>query len=130
MAHEEKSRLLGMSFGTARARLDRDLLYALACELGRTKCFRCSKHIERENFSVDHKVNWSAASDPAVAYFDLSNIAFSHQRCNSGFRELPEHGKGGYDRGCRCEVCRTAKRGARAPYDSVKREKRYEKYGT
>lgn len=130
MAHEEKSRLLGMSFGTARARLDRDLLYAMAKELDRLNCFRCSKHVERENFSVDHKKNWSVAVDPVTAYFDLTNIAFSHQRCNSGHTEQPEHSKGAYDRGCRCDICCMAKRNARAPYDPAKREQRYLRYGT
>lgn len=84
MAHEKKSRLLGMSFGTARARLDRDLLFKLATEIGHT-CFRCEQPLVRDNFSIDHKENWSIADDPQKAYFNLENIAFSHSACNAAY---------------------------------------------
>ena len=84
MAHEKKSQLLGMSFGTARARLDRDILFVLAVQLGH-KCYRCNGDLVRDNFSVDHKDNWSIAENPKEAYFDLNNIAFSHSTCNAAF---------------------------------------------
>lgn len=82
MAHEKKSQLLGMSFITARYRLDRDLLFKFAVQLGH-KCYRCQGELTREDFSVDHVENWSTASNPVEAYFDTNNIAFSHIHCNT-----------------------------------------------
>lgn len=78
----KKSQLLGMSFHTARGRLERDLLFKFATQLGHT-CFRCQQPMLRDNFSVDHKHNWSVAASPVQAYFDLENIAFSHIHCNA-----------------------------------------------
>jgi len=77
-----KSKLLGMSFHTARARLERDLLFKFATELGHV-CYRCQQPMPRDNFSVDHMENWSTAESPIKAYFDLKNVAFSHIHCNA-----------------------------------------------
>lgn len=77
-----RSLKLGMNFMTARGALQRDLLFKFAVDAGHT-CFRCGEQLERENFSIDHKSNWSEAEDPKKAYFDLDNIAFSHHRCNA-----------------------------------------------
>lgn len=70
-----------MSFGTAHARLDRDLLFMLAVGAGH-RCHRCGDALTRETFSVEHKKPWAAQPDPKAAFFDLSNIAFSHASCN------------------------------------------------
>jgi hypothetical protein len=35
-----------------------------------------------ENFTIEHKSAWQKALDPIAAFFDLSNISFSHHRCN------------------------------------------------
>lgn len=133
MAHEKKSRLLGMNFVTARNRLDRDLLFQFATQLGH-KCYRCGGELTRDSFSVDHKENWSAADDPVKAFFALDNIAFSHIRCNTAERTKRvrnnDHGLYRYDRyGCRCNVCKTAKAESYT-YDKDKRRARYVKYGT
>jgi hypothetical protein len=122
-----KSAKLGMNFGSARSRLDRDLLFKLAVEAGYT-CFRCGRHLDRESFSVDHKKHWSTAEDPKAAFFDLDNVAFSHLHCNSGNTSRKrEHS---YAQGCRCPECRSEKQGQRSTYDANKRHDRYVKYGT
>ncbi|WNL50867.1 HNH endonuclease [Xanthomonas phage Murka] len=131
IARKNKGELLGMSFGTARARLDRDLLFKFAVSLGHV-CHRCGKDLDRDSFSVDHVTNWSVSSDPFNSFFDLDNIAFSHFECNSGFRSNTgiAHGKGGYEGGCRCDTCRAAKRAARSDYSKQARRDRYLKHGT
>ena len=80
-ANARKSRALGMSFGTARSRLDRDLVYHFAVAAGH-KCFRCGGQLTREDFSVDHKRAWLNAENPKQTFFSLENIAFSHLHCN------------------------------------------------
>ena len=133
MAHERKSQLLGMNFVTARNRLDRDLLFKFALLLGH-KCYRCGGELVREDFSVDHKENWSEAADPVRAFFDLDNIAFSHIHCNTKEmhtrRTQDKHNANTYrNKGCRCDECKKAVM-ANFVYDSKARGARYLKYGT
>jgi hypothetical protein len=90
MAHEKKSQLLGMSFMTARGRLERDLLFKLAVAAGYC-CFRCGGPLTRDTFSVEHKKPWAHETDPKAAFFDLENVAFSHGECNH--REMIERHK-------------------------------------
>ena len=78
-----KAELLGMPFGTAQGKLKKALLFELAGLLGRLGCYRCNEKIESiDVFSIEHKMPWGAAKDPAKVFFDLGNIAFSHIRCN------------------------------------------------
>lgn len=72
-----------MSYSTATYRLYRQIMFAMAQELERDFCFRCDKQIVRiGDFTVEHKLPWLDV-DPAL-FWDLENIAFSHQKCNSG----------------------------------------------
>jgi hypothetical protein len=83
MGNLEKAAKLGMPFGTATGRLRKALLYDLAKKCGADVCFRCSEAIETlEEFSIEHKISWFNANDPAAAFFDLENVAFSHILCN------------------------------------------------
>lgn len=72
---------LGMNYSTAAHRLRTDILYAFAIAAGH-RCHRCSKALTRDTFSIEHKVSWLDSEDPLKLYFDLDNIAFSHQSCN------------------------------------------------
>lgn len=123
-----KSRKLGMNFGTARARLERDLLFQMAVAAGHT-CYRCGGPLDRENFSLDHKQNWGSAENPKRAFFDLQNVAFSHHHCNSAHTDK-RRGECCYQNGCRCAKCLAQKARYRGPYDADKRRGRYVKYGT
>jgi hypothetical protein len=108
-----RTQALGIPFGTARARLLRNLLYEFACRLGLDDCYRCGEKIESaEVFSVEHKEPWLDSPNPLGVYLELDNIAFSHTNCNSGARRpLFKHGTtSGFARGCRCLSCVEAKR--------------------
>lgn len=82
---EYKASLLGMPFGTASHRLRKAILFRLLQRLGEDLCFRCGEQIASvEVLSVEHKEAWQSALDPSAAFFDLSNISFSHLSCNIG----------------------------------------------
>lgn len=75
---------LGMNHSTASNRLVKDILYSLIVETGKDICYQCNEKIKRENLSIEHKVPWLDSENPPEMYFDLSNIAFSHLKCNVG----------------------------------------------
>lgn len=80
---KDRSDQLGESFGAARNRLHRNLLYHLATRLDMLSCYKCKQHIDTvEVFTIEHMKPWQRQEDPIKAFFDLSNIAFSHARCN------------------------------------------------
>lgn len=73
---------LGMPIGTASNRLKKMVLLKLLRELKRDSCLRCSGIIESaKDLAIDHKRPWLDVS--AHLFWDLSNIGFSHSRCNS-----------------------------------------------
>lgn len=79
---KKKTQQLGTSYITAVYRLQRRLLFKMAQQLGLDICHRCGKQIEvLEQFSVEHKQPWLDVSPDL--FWDLDNVAFSHQRCNS-----------------------------------------------
>lgn len=84
---DKKSDQLGIPFGTANGRLRKILLFSLAKKLGLDVCFRCrDKIILLEDFTIDHKIPWLDSTEPTILFFDIDNIAFSHNRCNVGDR--------------------------------------------
>lgn len=85
---KNKHALLSMNFSTASHRLRMDLLYAFVIQAGHS-CYRCGKALSRETFSIEHKEPWMKSFDPVKAFFDLSNIAFSHKSCNYAAGERP-----------------------------------------
>lgn len=92
------------------------LLFKYVQLAGHDVCHRCQRKIESiTDFSIEHRAAWQRAADPKSAFFDLEDIAFSHLRCNvaagNQSREYPvKHGTNkGYDRGCRCEECKSVK---------------------
>ncbi len=78
MSNKKKNQL-GMNASTASARLIKDILFS---KISHEKCFRCGKLMERDNFSIDHKIAWLNTENPLDLFFDLDNIAFSHLKCN------------------------------------------------
>lgn len=83
----EKERQLGLHPATAANRLKVDLLHSFAVQLGH-KCYRCGGVLDRETFSVEHKVPWLHTDNPTEMFFDLGNIAFSHLSCNVGNKRI------------------------------------------
>jgi len=114
--NNKRAEQLGMPIGTASNRLRKMILFSLIQELHRNICFRCSKPIENiDDFSIEHKIAWLDSENPIGLFFDLNNISFSHMSCNSGAGRRKEagplkHGTHyGYQQGCRCLECKTAK---------------------
>lgn len=79
---------LGVDPGTAAHQLRADILFKFVKMAG-YKCYRCYKKLTRETFSIDHKISWLDSDNPTKLFFDLNNITFSHQSCNSGAGRRP-----------------------------------------
>lgn len=72
-----------MSHGKAGYILRKSIMFSLVKELSKNKCFRCNKTIDYVGeFSIDHILDWETSSNPKELFFDLSNITFSHLKCN------------------------------------------------
>ncbi len=77
-----KSAFLGMPHGTAVGRLRKQILFMLLEKLDETTCFKCNLPIKTsEELSIEHKLPWEGRS--VELFWDLSNIAFSHLKCNT-----------------------------------------------
>jgi len=112
MENSNKKRFeqLGMPIGTAQNKLRKLVMFQLIKKLGLNVCFQCKKEIEKsDDLSIEHKIPWLDSKNPKELFFDLNNIAFSHQSCNysAGRHALPEHGtRNMYENHeCRCELC-------------------------
>lgn len=127
----KKHEQLGMNPSTASNRLVKDILFQFIHE-GGIPCFRCEMPMTRQNFSIEHKTPWLDSENPRELFFDLSNIAFSHLKCNIEDRRVPRTAKCGtnskYTSGCRCDACKAARAEyARKNYNPAYRKARYQK---
>ena len=134
MSKQKKTLQLGMNPSTASGRLVKDTLFRLAVELGH-KCFQCGEDLERDSFSIEHKEPWLDSTNPKATFFDQDNIAFSHLSCNIGQGRrgtTPCPSNAAYNRGCRCDGCKAARRakGQSSPYCKDARKERYLRLGT
>jgi hypothetical protein len=81
--NEKRSRLLGQPYGTATSKLRKMLLFQSVKMLGADRCYRCENPIVNiDEFSIEHMISWQGAANPREAFFDLSNITYSHLSCN------------------------------------------------
>lgn len=134
MAQNTKHKQLGMNASTASAILLKDILFRYI-EKDNINCFRCNSPMTRENFSVDHKEPWLHSDNPKDLFFNLSNVSFSHLKCNIAAgrkRKEATHGGATYykNKKCRCEECMTwYKNQPRPVYDSKKRREQYQRTG-
>jgi len=83
-----KNESLGMNHSTASGRLLKDILFNFISE-NDTVCYHCEKEMTRDNFSIEHIVPWLYAENALELFFDLSNISFSHLKCNVSKRRIP-----------------------------------------
>jgi hypothetical protein len=125
----KKKLQLGMHPSTAAHKLRKMIMFELVKQVGLGRCYRCKEKIENvEDLSVEHILPWLDSVNPRKLYFDLSNITFSHLKCNvashryntsseklSKASEKRWEGKrlgcgttAAYQRGCRCEKCKKA----------------------
>lgn len=110
-SNEKKTKALGINYSTACSRLKKNIMFDLIKRLNLNNCYRCNKEIlEVETLSIDHKEAWLGGPEK---FWDLNNIAFSHNSCNSSHgNTLPrderwKHGDYGYRiKKCRCNICR------------------------
>ena len=122
-SNKRKYELLGIPYGTAQHQLRKKIMFEMMQKLERDICYRCNKKIDNiDELSVEHKEAWQQAENPIDAFYNLDNIAFSHLKCNMNAAKKPEkqpiiHGTvSGYEKGCRCDGCRNAKRLRAANY--------------
>ena len=128
-SNKKRTEQLGMNVSTAQNRLRKKILFMLIQRLKLDQCYRCKKLIvEESDLSIEHKRPWF--DEDTRLFWDMGNIAFSHLGCNSsatrymtkkglkkyikkiGNREKEEGhypSRTWYDRGCRCDACRTVK---------------------
>ena len=87
---QKKREQLGMDDSTASHKLRKLILFSLVRQTAQDFCFRCQTKIETvEELSIEHKTPWLDSSNPISTFFDLTNIAFSHLRCNIADRRKP-----------------------------------------
>ena len=79
----KKKQQLGMNTSTATNRLTRDLLFKFIVLSGKNECYRCKQPMTRQEFSIEHVTPWLDSEDPVGLFFDLDNVSFSHQKCNT-----------------------------------------------
>ena len=78
---QRRAEILGMPFGTACNRLRRMVMFMLLQRHEENVCFKCGKLIlKADDLSLEHKEAWLGRG--ASLFWDLNNIAFSHQKCN------------------------------------------------
>ena len=87
--HRKQSQQLGMSYGTAASRLRKLVLFDTLKRHDENVCFQCGLSIESAaELSIEHKQPWLDVS--ADLFWDMSNIAFSHLRCNRPNRPISD----------------------------------------
>ncbi len=79
----EKETQLNMSLGKARNILVKSLMFDMAKKCNLDICFKCNQKItDIKDFTIEHKKEWLHSENPQDLYFNLNNIAFSHNICN------------------------------------------------
>jgi hypothetical protein len=79
--HRNMSTQLGMPRGTASNRLRKMVLFDVLKRHKENICVRCKSDIESvEELSIEHVKPWE--HEDTALFWDLTNIAFSHLRCN------------------------------------------------
>ncbi len=83
MANEERTKQLGMPYGTAYNKLRKAIMFDLVKKCGLDTCCKCGKKIEKiDELSIEHLTPWMHADNAVELFFDMDNISFSHLKCN------------------------------------------------
>lgn len=114
MKRDYSSQLGYKSVAHANRVLMKDLVYHFIFKLGLNKCYRCGGTLDRDDFTIDHKIPWRHSDNPLELFFNIENVKFSHFSCNSANARQPlknnTHGHNRYTRGCRCDLCKEGHR--------------------
>lgn len=130
MSSDKKRQQLGMNPSTARSRLVQDVLWMLIEKSGMNVCHQCGEPMCRDTFSIEHKDPWLDSDDPIAMYFDLQNVGFSHQGCNSGAARRPhKHATREIAYQKKLESNQRSKQKLRV-YDPQERAARYQRIGS
>lgn len=107
----KKKSQLGMPFGTASNRLRKLVMFDLLKQLNKNFCYKCRKEIMSEkDLSIEHIINYLDSENTVGLFFDITNISFSHLKCNVGSarqtKSITHPSLAAYKhRGCRCDEC-------------------------
>lgn len=76
---------------------------------------------------MDHKIPWRDENNAKDLFFDLNNVSFSHQKCNSGATRMKgKHPSAyAYKQGCRCSECKQLYSEAKNRYRKSKKIKKF-----
>lgn len=85
----KKNKQLGMNHSTASNRLVKDLLWSYIVKEEQNFCYHCNEEMDRESFSIEHKIPWLDSEEPKTLFFELENISFSHLSCNCRMAKKP-----------------------------------------
>lgn len=77
-----------MNPGTATNRLLKDILFDFVIKANH-KCHQCGEELTRETFSIEHVEPWLHSENPVEKFFDLTNIKYSHLKCNTAAARRP-----------------------------------------
>jgi len=81
---------LQMSKSKASNRLVRLILFKLVKDANKNFCYRCGRIIEvSKDLNLDHKVDWIDSLNPIETFWNLDNVAFSHDWCNKAAGRKP-----------------------------------------
>lgn len=81
--NRKKESQLGMPIGTAASRLRKLVLFEVLKRHAENFCFQCGLEItSATDLSIEHKHPWLDID--VDLFWDMDNIAFSHQWCNFG----------------------------------------------
>lgn len=82
-AAEQFKQKYKITIGSARNRLMRSIMFALLKEANHHFCYRCGEEMTLQDYTIEHIEPWAYKDNSWDLFFDLSNIAFSHSKCNS-----------------------------------------------
>lgn len=125
---DKKQQQLKMNPSTAAGRLIRDILYQFIVESDLNNCYHCNLPMSRETFSIEHKIPWLDSEDPVQLYFDLQNISYSHQSCNSSAARSARRKYKDEDEAKAARLKKSRVR-RKETYDPAKRSERYKNTG-
>lgn len=124
----KKQQQLGMNPSTAAGRLVKDILYKFVVDTGQNACYHCGEQMSRETFSIEHKEPWLDSENPLGLYFDLENISYSHQSCNSGAARSAKRKYETPEEANQAKLKQSRER-RKAIYDPTQRSERYKTTG-
>lgn len=114
----------------SRHTLAQDILFDFIVKAGHV-CFRCGKKLNRNDFTIEHKVPWLGEENYLELYYDLENIAYSHLGCNIAAARKPtkKHNSVEERKAFKLKRARELWNELDKDFRKARRKRSYEKYG-